>query len=213
MRLGICLLLIPTAWCAGGGALAFDNSFGGSRSNRAVGISLDSQGNIYVAGQTNSTDFPVVGAVQSHPGAAPLSISSDGGQTFASAGLTAIAVYSIAAAPGPPVVIYAATDAGVMKSADGGTTWSAPANAGLPLPPSVIAADAGSSTMVYAATPRGLYISSDGAANWTLSGLSANDIVNVVSHPHQPGTVFVMTQSPPFLSSSTPIVMSTCGSE
>lgn len=60
MRLGLCLLLIPSAWCAG--ALVFDPPFGGSRSNSATGIALDSHGNIYVVGQTNSADFPLVGA-------------------------------------------------------------------------------------------------------------------------------------------------------
>ena len=203
MQLGLCLLLIPSAWCAGASALVFENSCGGSRSNSATGIALDSQGNIYVTGQTNSADFPLVGAVQNHPGAAALYISSDGGQTFASTRTGAAAVYAITAAAGPPVVIYAATDAGVMNSTDGGTTWSAPANAGLPLPPSAIAADAGSTTTIYAVTPQGLYISTDGAASWTSSSLDANNIVNVVSHPGQPGTVFVMTQTPPLFLRST----------
>jgi photosystem II stability/assembly factor-like uncharacterized protein len=79
------------------------------------------------------------------------------------------------------VVIYAATDGGVIKSIDGGTTWSAPANGGLPLPPSAIAADAGSTTTIYAATLRGLYIRTDGVATWTSSSVGANNIVNVVA--------------------------------
>ncbi|PYT10928.1 MAG: hypothetical protein DMG59_27780 [Acidobacteria bacterium] len=89
--------------------LVFNNSFGGTRSNSAVGIARDTQGNIYVAGQTNSANFPVQNALQNHPGAAPLLASSDGGQTFSPSALgAAISVTWIVAAAGVPSVLYAA---------------------------------------------------------------------------------------------------------
>src|SRR5262249_7486083 len=42
-----------------GTSLVFSTYFGGSGQDRAFGITLDSQGNIYLAGDTTSTDFPI----------------------------------------------------------------------------------------------------------------------------------------------------------
>jgi hypothetical protein len=48
-----------------GSALVFSTYLGGSRDDRAFGLALDSSGNIYVAGGTQSTDFPTTfGVVQ-----------------------------------------------------------------------------------------------------------------------------------------------------
>lgn len=47
------------------GGLGFSSYLGGSGSDAANGIAVESTGYIYVAGQTTSPDFPVVGAVQS----------------------------------------------------------------------------------------------------------------------------------------------------
>jgi Beta-propeller repeat len=108
-----CLLLVPSAR-TDPTSLVLKKFFGGSRNNTPAGIAVDSQGNIYVAGQTNSADFPVLQAVQDHPGAAALSTSSDGGRTFARAALRASAVNGLAATTGTPTVLYAATDAGIQ---------------------------------------------------------------------------------------------------
>src|SRR4030095_14223061 len=50
---------------ASGSALLFSTLLGGSTDESGNGIALDSTGNIYVVGQTRSTNFPVVNAVQS----------------------------------------------------------------------------------------------------------------------------------------------------
>ena len=42
-----------------GTLLVFSTYFGGSGQDRAFGMTLDSQGNIYLAGDTTSTDFPI----------------------------------------------------------------------------------------------------------------------------------------------------------
>jgi hypothetical protein len=49
-----------------GGALRYCTYLGGSGDDRASGLVTDSTGNIYVTGWTSSTNFPVVGAVQTH---------------------------------------------------------------------------------------------------------------------------------------------------
>ncbi len=48
-----------------GTALLYSTYLGGSGSNWAAGIALDASGYAYVAGNTSSNDFPVIGAVQS----------------------------------------------------------------------------------------------------------------------------------------------------
>lgn len=48
----------------GSNSLLYGSFLGGTASDDAKAVALDSQGNIYVAGQTNSTDFPTVSGYQ-----------------------------------------------------------------------------------------------------------------------------------------------------
>jgi hypothetical protein len=50
---------------ATGQSLNFSTFYGGSGLDAANGIALDGAGNVYVAGQTQSSNFPIVGGVQS----------------------------------------------------------------------------------------------------------------------------------------------------
>lgn len=51
---------------AEGTALVYATYLGGSREDFATGIAVDADGNVYVAGSTNSTNFPVAGAAQAN---------------------------------------------------------------------------------------------------------------------------------------------------
>jgi hypothetical protein len=67
-----------------GSALVYSTFLGGSDSETANGIALDTSGNAYVAGTTRSIDFPVVNAVQTANGglsdAFLLKLSANGGE-------------------------------------------------------------------------------------------------------------------------------------
>jgi len=83
-------------------------------------------------------------------------------------------VYTVAADPLHPSILYAGTERGVFKSADGGTTW---AFSGTGLPPTrvqALAVDPATPSTLYAATltPNGvpsvgMYKSVDSGATWT----------------------------------------------
>jgi uncharacterized protein (TIGR03437 family) len=175
--------------------IVFNNSFGGTGTSNADAIALDTQGNIYVAGETNATDFPVQSAAQNHAGAAPLLASADSGQTWTAPRLGAAgSVRSIASSPPAPSTLYAAASTGFIRSADGGITWSAPANTGLPALPTALAVDAGSSLKVYAGTAnQGVFTSADGGANW--SG-STNGLIIAGTSPPTPPQISVLAASP-----------------
>lgn len=47
-----------------GSSFTFSSYLGGSGDDKAFGIAIDSSGNVYITGQTSSTDFPIVGGMQ-----------------------------------------------------------------------------------------------------------------------------------------------------
>ena len=161
--------------------IVFDKSFGGSGTSTVAGLARDTQGNLYVAGSTNSTDFSTtLNAVQNKLGTAPLLVTANAGQNWSFPSLSGTTlVGAIAAAPSAPLVLYAATPIGAFKSADGGTTWSATASTGLVGEPNVLAVDASSPNTVYAATAQQVFVSTDGAASWRTStgGLTGTGIL------------------------------------
>jgi uncharacterized protein (TIGR03437 family) len=186
--------------------IVFDNSFGGSGKSSAAGLARDTQGNLYVAGTTNSTNLATLNAVQSHLGTAPLLVTADAGKTWSYPSLGgASSVSVIAAAPSAPMIFYAATPVGVFKSADGGTTWTAAANAGLVGPATALAVDASSASTVFAATVKGVFVSTDAGASWRAStnGIPGASILALATQPGQTGTVFASTGDPLALFRST----------
>lgn len=195
--------------------LLFDNLFGGSGMSSAADIALDSSGNIYVAGQTDSAGFPVQNAAQKQAGAQTLLESADGGQTWTTPAVNGQIVRSIASgantgqAPSGSSTLYASIVSGVIRSTDGGTTWTTPANAGLTAAIIGVAVDAGSPSTVYAATQdQGVFVSTDGGASWTQSAngmLVANstppypELSGIFANPAVPGNVFAVASSPDFV--------------
>lgn len=93
---------------ASGSALLFSTYLGGNSADSAAGVGIDGAGDVYVGGETASTDFPTVNAFQS-TNASPSELGSPG-EAFLTkidmAGVTAIADLAVTKADSPdPVVV------------------------------------------------------------------------------------------------------------
>ncbi|MBK8148294.1 MAG: VCBS repeat-containing protein [Acidobacteria bacterium] len=137
--------------------------------------------------------------------------STDGGTTFAPTtdNQVDLAVGSIAFAPSDNSIVYAGMGdkasgyygSGVLKSTDGGQSWTRVNNNTLPSPGRVskILVDPANSNRVYVAQyavlsgnssfASGFFLSNDGGINWTrtIAGLPRD----LVQHPTQPNTYYL----------------------
>ncbi len=145
--------------------LVFQTYVAGSRTDLPAGIGVDRAGNTYIAGTTNSIDFPRVGRVQNPIGGATLLASFDGGLTYTRPDLGA-PVFGLAGVAGHPDTVYAATSNGVYRSENDGRSWVA-ANAGIEgFTVNSVATDPHIEGRAYAATQQGLFRSDDAGRTW-----------------------------------------------
>jgi photosystem II stability/assembly factor-like uncharacterized protein len=104
--------------------------------------------------------------------------------------------------PMSPNVVYASTlDQGVLKSTDGGRTWSV-ANTGLPVPPrspirvDVLALDPRSPNVLYAGTGLGVFKTRDGARTWKLASTGIDFGRDPLGHRLVEGFVWAIAIDP-----------------
>ena len=173
-------------------ALSYSTAFGGSGMDTVMAVAADRGGNAYVAGYTNSTDFPVRNGLQMRPGGTPLRVTTDGGRSWTAPGL-APGVNAIAGPASQPGVLYAGTAGGIYKSVDSGATWSV-----LPSAPSAatgaLVVDPVNPQTLIAATEQGVFRSMDGGATWSVSYPAPSGSTigepNLFVDPAKPGTLF-----------------------
>src|SRR5215468_1568221 len=93
-------------------------------------------------------------------------LAQQSGAAWTNIGPSPAAVQTIAVDPGGTGTIFMSSiAAGVLKSIDGGTTWSA-VNNGLNLNVSALAIDASGPQTVYASSGDGLVKTDDGGTTW-----------------------------------------------
>jgi len=167
------------------------STFGGSGTNIAYNLRVDSQGFVYVVGTKTGPDFPTTPGRQ-NPGGVFKSI--DGGNTWAAAntGLTHPHVRAVAIDPSSPANLFAGTPRGVFLSADAAGSWiPAVSNVGLATVRAV-AVDPTAPSVLYAGSSAGVSKSTDGGVNWsnTSTGLTALDIYAVIVAPLAASNVY-----------------------
>ncbi len=175
--------------------------FGGSGNDVPVAIAGDRQGNIYVAGTTTSPDLPAAHGYQSRPAVTPLSISVDGGGTFRGVAIPGVSQAVALAATPDGAIVYIASANGVMRSADGGNTWTA-TTPGIPDLPEVMALNPVDPNTVYAGAATGFYRSTDGGNHWSLIPGLMNQYetaiyFQILIDPLNPSTIWVCAGNTP----------------
>jgi uncharacterized protein (TIGR03437 family) len=153
----------------------YETTLGGSVDAGGMAIAVDRAGAAYVAGITTSVDFPLLHPLQSNMDARPLWKSSDFGITWTPQDKLPFAfLQALVADPTAPNTLYAATsDAGILKSSDGGVTWNA-ANQGITgAYPQVLTIDPLHPRTLYAAGSGVVYKTVNGGGNWAVINSSA----------------------------------------
>jgi hypothetical protein len=183
---------------ADGSAFGFVTYLGGMADDRIYAMALTSSGQIVVAGDTVSPDFPVSGAIQPAIGGNSVSLlaTMDSGNTWTAEGTglpSSNGAETLSVDPSSPAVFVAATLQGLFRSTDGGASW-------LPVGP-VYAGSSWSWSLsrslvnpevLYALPMYGwLYLSTDGGATWASAGY-VSMAQSVVASPTDADTVIVI---------------------
>jgi uncharacterized protein (TIGR03437 family) len=135
----------------------------GSGAEAVIGIGTDAAGNTYIAGNTNSLDFPVKSAAQNHSASTGLYRIDGSG---AASPLPLAAAQTISPDPKNPKILYAANNVTASRSLDAGASWST-LNVANALVHSV-QVDPSNSNVLYAASiGLGAFKSLDAGATWT----------------------------------------------
>jgi uncharacterized protein (TIGR03437 family) len=136
-----------------------------------AGLGVDALGNTYIAGSTYSASFPVKAAVQNRLASNGLYRIDGTGSAYVELGLTSAS--SIVIDPLNANILYATSSGTLLRSTDGGATFSA-----LTLPSSnvfVLAIDPANDQILYAGTfDQGVLKSTDSGATWTAANGGLN---------------------------------------
>ncbi len=178
---------------ATGSAFLYSTYLGGNYADVLYGITMDGDGNAYVAGYTSSTTFPTVNAIQAeHQGnGSTLFKSSDSGATWGSFDTHLPgAAAAISPDPSDPNILVAALETGIYRTTDGGTSWTlvGPNNS----PVAGFSRSPSNPATIYAYTPSfpTVFVSHDDGASFVSY---ANPVVyfsSVVVDPLNPNVIY-----------------------
>ena len=191
----------------GGSALVYSTYLGGSNSDTARGIAIDSANNVYVAGFSDSGDFPIVaGALRTK---SPMYKSVDGaanwnndnygfGGSFAT-NVGSLSVTALVVDPSQPSTVYAGTSNGVFKSTNGGRTWSEMNNGLTNRNVVAMVINPSAPSTLYVAISNffgggtGVYKSTDGGSTWNPrnNGIIHTELLSLAIDPVTPNTLYL----------------------
>lgn len=179
---------------ADGTALIYSTYLGGNSYDIANAIAVDAQGNAYLAGQTSSSNFPLVNPLKRKSN---LYQTTTGGANWISkpSGIPAT-LRSFAFDPTTPTTLYAGTYNGLYKSLDSGNTWTRTGNVGIPSNQSLpnIYVDPTQPSIIYGGSQyQGMLKSTDRGDNWTPLNLGNNNTAGMVMAfaPSNPAIAYI----------------------
>jgi hypothetical protein len=182
-----------------GSSLVYSTLIGGSTSEQAFGIALDSAGDAYITGRTSSADFPTTAnAIRANRS---LIKTTNGGASWGASnnGIGSTAVTSFAVDPSNPSTLYASTSggSGVYKSTDGGANWVA-LSTGFTSANAVVI-DPTTPATIYAAVNAGsfaVFKSTNGGASWAATGAFGGGLLySLAIDPASPSTLYAGSNS------------------
>jgi photosystem II stability/assembly factor-like uncharacterized protein len=184
---------------SGATALTYLTYYGGGGFDYPTNMAVDAAGNFYFSGQTTSLNLPTQNAIQPTMGGNTRGFfkTSNAGTTWALSNTNNQTgyVFAIAINPTTPSIIYAGTDGGVIKSTDGGATWS---NTG-PMPARWVRSllfDPSNPNTIYAGANEGVFRSTDGGNTWVarsnglINPALSVDVRGLASNVSQPNTIY-----------------------
>ncbi|HEY4364401.1 MAG TPA: SBBP repeat-containing protein [Bryobacteraceae bacterium] len=158
--------------------LVYTKYFGGSGADKATAIATDAQGNIYMAGISNSIDFPVANGALTNVDPPLLAITNSGKTVVPVYVGRETSVFSMGGTADGKI-LYALTPGGMYLSSNSGADWVR--NAPVPgitsgniypqMSPGVIAVDPLVPSTLGVPTNGGLYFSNDTGQSWVLHDL------------------------------------------
>ena len=190
-----------------GSALIYSTYLGGASFESGRGIAVDSANNVYITGSSDSPDFPLVAGAVRTKSAMYKSIDSAASWTndnygFGGAASNAFGGPTVTALVIDPTLtstLYAASGAGVFKSANGGRTWTT-MNNGLPnRNVTALVIDPSTPSTLYVAvtglSDSGVYKSTDSGSSWNLrnNGISGTELLSLAIDPATPSTLYLGT--------------------
>jgi len=197
----------------GGSHFTYVTYLGGNRQDQVNGLAIDGFGNVFVAGQTESTNFPTQSAVETgmpgNGGKTLLQTLNSGGSWTAFDTNIPGAVFDLSADPINAGTYVVATEQGIYRTTNSGANWAQQLS-GLFTAASLSRSPTASNT-IYAAAGGAfpeVYLSIDGGVSWTAQGSVPTILYppgfltgsGIVADPLTPDTAYAFSFAGSFIS-------------
>jgi uncharacterized protein (TIGR03437 family) len=178
---------------ASGSMLIYSTYIGGLGVDSASALAVDGNGNLYLTGSTDSSDFPLVNAFQSLKLGSGAHASDNGGESWSEIGngLLGADANDLVIAPSDPSTLYAGTDRGVFKSVDRGLSWNLLGGTQFIRNINQVIVDPSAPDILYAVSGLQLFKSVDGGGAWVQKPISL--IRTMAVNPTTPSTLYAGT--------------------
>ncbi len=192
---------------ATGSAFSYVTYLGGVREDYVTGLALDGSGNLYLAGYTDSANFPTVSPLQPVlPGSATsLYLTTTYGSSWAPFdGSIPGAVSDVSFNPqGSTAVVL--TESGIYRTTNSGGSWTQQSAVAFSLSnSSFVARSPASPGTIYATTCcSAVYQSTDDGVTWSYKGSAPTQAQGILADPLTVGTVYIFGYASPYVFKST----------